>query len=463
MPPLLECERWLLLAGPARPTAKTTNTGRAVGGGVSWYPVLARSIASRCGSTVQIQIPDEIEGAVRGVYLDWLSVTAHFETDAAKQALQSGVCQALKDHLHSSDHQVSEHNGNFLDGWRFTRIGGQLRWSTATAADLIGASHEGRCVGSMNLILSGKSAIGAIPLDRACSLVMSLANLGFTNCRRIDFALDIHRLPGTEPDVIHRHLTSGTWRVPRRANFSLHAGFKQGEEQLLTPTLYIGDIKSDNFCRIYDRAKVLDLDHQCTRFERQARGKFAEILLESLQEVHDSAYAGPNAAVMVQDWALSAIRATCDFRCVGHFSGRELPQNWSNRSDPPALMEKVFGEVAALPIGSVVYRGGFAASFRHMQRMSSRVLSLHCIELKVRDGRVAKQLLAICGRRLEDLTEEDLVDLCQQDEHLTLFKAKRAKAQLIQQYLKEIEGLDVRVSHQHVEDAERLERELGVE
>ena len=460
---MLECERWWPLGELASPTAITTDSGRPLGGGVSWYPVLARSVTSRCRPLVHVTLPEGTDSPFRGVYLDWLSVTAHFKTDSEKQALQSAVCHVLKDHLHSSDHQVSEHNGNFLDGWRFTRIGGQLRWSTATAADLIGASHEGRCVGSMNLILSGKSAIGSIPLDRACSLVMALASVGFTNCRRIDFALDIHRLSGTEPDQIHSHLTKGTWRVPRRANFSLHAGFKQGEEQLLTPTLYIGDIKSDNFCRIYDRAQVLGLEHQCTRFERQARGKFAEVLLESLQEVHDSAYAGPNATAMVQDWALSAIRATCDFRCVGHFGGRELPQNWSNRSDPPALMEKVFGEVAALPIGSVVYRGGFAASFRHMQRMSSRVLALHCVQLKVRDGRVAKQLLAICGSRIEDLTEEDLVDLCQQDEHLTLYKAKQAKVKLIQQFLQELEGLQVNVSHVDVEAADRLERELGVE
>ena len=460
---MLECERRWLLSELASSAAITTNGGETLDAGVSWYPVLAQAHISRSSPLVHITLPSDEATTFRGVYLDWLSVTAHFTTDAEKHALQMAVCSALKDHLHSSDHQVSEHNGNFLDGWRFTRIGGQLRWSTATAADLIGASHEGRCVGSMNLILSGKSAIGSVPLDVACSLVMALANVGFTNCRRIDFALDIHRLPGTEPDEIHRHLTKGTWRVPRRANFSLHAGFKQGEDQLLTPTLYIGDIKSDNFCRIYDRAVVLGLDHQCTRFERQARGKFAEILLESLQEVHDAAYAGPDASGVIQDWALSAIRATCDFRCVGHYSGRPLPQNWSSRSEPPALMEKVFGEVAALPIGSVVYRGGFAASFRHMQRMSSRVLALHCVQLRVRKGRVSNQLLAICGDRIEDLTEEDLVDLCQQDEHLTLYKAKKAKVQLIKQFLEELEGIKVNVAHVDVEAADRLERELGVE
>lgn len=409
----------------------------------------------------QLEIPGHEVAPRRGLFCDWISVTARFEKDEAIKPLWNSVCSAVQDHFGVSEHVPCDFNGNYGEGHRFKRAGIHVRWTSFTQCDLNSWDHNGRCAGTMNLIASGKSGIGMLPLDRALSFLYALWNLGFRSCLRADFALDAHDCPAVDPAVIFRHLQAGRWAVPRRRDFSMHAGFRQGEEDLKTPTLYLGNIKSDNFCRVYDRAAVVGFDHPCTRFERQTRGKFAQVLLESACGACDASFESGNASNLLGRWCVSAIRTACDFRDVAGLD--KLGANWANRTEAPAVIDRIFGEVAPLEVGDVVVQGGFAASFRHVLRNSSRVLCLHAVHLMSSKGRVANDLLALCGDRLERLTEEDFQDLHIAHPDIPLYKLRQSWEKLVRQWYV-LNGMDEpavrRVANEEVDKARC---ELGVE
>ena len=397
----------------------------------------------------------------RGLCIDWLSVTAHFESDSAVKPLVTAVQSAVSDHFGVSDIVPCDFNGNYAEGCRFKRAGLQLRWTKFTTCDLNSWDYLGRCAGTVNLICSGKTGIGMLSLDKAMSFMHQLWNLGFRSASRVDLALDMHDFPAVDPAAVFRHLQAGRWAVPRRRDFSMHAGFRQGEQELKTPTLYLGNIKGDNFTRIYDRAHVIGLDHPCTRIERQSRGKFAQVLLESGCGASDASFESPNATHILGRWALGSIRTSCDFRDVSRME--KLSANWANRTEAPVVMERVFGEVAPLEVGDVVVSGGFAASFRHVQRNSARVLALHCIHLMATKGRVANDLLSICGDRLEKLSEEDLADLQLAHSELTIYKLRAAWEKCIKQWFVFNDMPEPQVRREANLDADRLICELGVQ
>ena len=397
----------------------------------------------------------------RGLCIDWLSVTAHFESDSAVKPLVASVQSSVSDHFGVSDIVPCDFNGNYAEGCRFKRAGLQLRWTKFTTCDLNSWDYLGRCAGTVNLICSGKTGIGMLSLDKAMSFMHQLWNLGFRSASRVDLALDMHDFPAVDPAAVFRHLQAGRWAVPRRRDFSMHAGFRQGEQELKTPTLYLGNIKGDNFTRIYDRAHVIGLDHPCTRIERQSRGKFAQVLLESGCGASDASFESPNATHILGRWALGSIRTSCDFRDVSRME--KLSANWANRTEAPVVMERVFGEVAPLEVGDVVVSGGFAASFRHVQRNSARVLALHCIHLMATKGRVANDLLSICGDRLEKLSEEDLADLQLAHSELTIYKLRAAWEKCIKQWFVFNDMPEPQVRREANLDADRLICELGVQ
>ena len=397
----------------------------------------------------------------RGLCIDWLSVTAHFESDSAVKPLVASVQSSVSDHFGVSDIVPCDFNGNYAEGCRFKRAGLQLRWTKFTTCDLNSWDYLGRCAGTVNLICSGKTGIGMLSLDKAMSFMHQLWNLGFRSASRVDLALDMHDYPAVDPAAVFRHLQAGRWAVPRRRDFSMHAGFRQGEQELKTPTLYLGNIKGDNFTRIYDRAHVIGLDHPCTRIERQSRGKFAQVLLESGCGASDASFESPNATHILGRWALGSIRTSCDFRDVSRLE--KLTANWANRTEAPVVMERVFGEVAPLEVGDVVVSGGFAASFRHVQRNAARVLALHCIHLMATKGRVANDLLSICGDRLEKLSEEDLADLQLAHSELTIYKLRAAWEKCIKQWFVFNDMPEPQVRREANLDADRLICELGVQ
>lgn len=409
----------------------------------------------------QLELPEVEVSMRRGLYFDWLSVTAHFERDDAVKPLFAAVEAAMQDHFGIRESVPSDHNGNYAEGRRFKRAGVQVRWTTYTQCDLNGWNVEGRCAGTMNLIAGGKSGIGMLPLDRSLSFINQLSNLGFKRASRLDLALDVHDCPAVDPQAVYRHLAAGRWAVPRRRDFSMHAGFRQGEEELTTPTVYVGNIKSDNFARIYDRAHVIGLDHPCTRFERQSRGKFAQCLLESACSVGDASFESLDAQGIIGRWAASAIRATCDFKDVSRL-GTTSP-NWASRAEAPAVIDRIFGEVAPLEIGDVVVAGGFAASLRHAMRSSGRVLSLHSVHLMATKGAVANDLLAIGGDRLEGLTEEDLHDLHLAHPELPLYRIRQAWEDCVKQWYVLSGYSEPQVRRLANLDVDTARRELGVE
>lgn len=397
----------------------------------------------------------------RGLFCDWLSVTARFERDDAVKPLVDSVTSAMQDHFGVSDTVPCDFNGNYAEGHRYKRAGVHVRWTKFTTCAMNGWNEEGRCAGTVNLIASGKSGIGSLPLDRALSFIYQLWNIGFRSASRVDLALDVHDCPAVDPAVVFRHLQAGRWAIPRRRDFSMHAGFRQGEEDLQTPTLYLGNIKSDNFVRIYDRAHVIGLDHPCTRFERQTRAKFAQVLLESACGASDASFESSSATHVLGRWCVAAIRTACDFRDVSRLE--RLGPNWANRTEAPAVIDRIFGEVAPLEVGDVVVSGGFAASFRHVLRNSSRVLALHCVHLMASKGSVANDLMAVCGDRLESLSEEDLHDLHLAHPELTLYRIRFGWEGCIKQWFVMQGYPEPGVRRVANEDVDKARCELGVE
>ena len=409
----------------------------------------------------QLELPDVEPVMRRGLYIDWISLTAHFERDDAVKPMFDAIEAAMQDHFGIRDSVPCDFNGNYAEGRRFKRAGVQVRWTKYTTCDLNGWHPEGRCAGTMNIIASGKSGIGMLALDRAMSFIYQLWNLGFKRASRLDVAMDVHDCSAVDPAVVYRHLVAGRWAVPRRRDFSMHAGFRQGEESLETPTVYVGNIKSDNYARIYDRAFVIQLDHPCTRFERQTRGKFAQALLESACSVSDASFESLDAQGMLGRWAASAIRTSCDFKDVSRL-GTASP-NWANRAEAPAVIDRIFGEVSPLEVGDVVVTGGFAASLRHAIRSSGRILALHSVHLMATKGTVANDLLALGGERLETLTEEDLHDLHLAHPELPLYKIRQAWEDCMKQWFVVVNGYEPQVRRLANLAVDKARCELGVE
>ena len=409
----------------------------------------------------QLALPSVESDPKVDVRVDWLSLTAHFEQDRAISELKEAVVSAVFDHFETREHLDCEHNANYLEGVHFRKAGIRLRWTSYTRCQLNGFSEEGRCAGTMNLVCTGKSSIGALPLDRALSFVKALVDLGFRSAARWDLAVDCYDQPGIGPEDIYKELAAGCWRIPRRSTCSILGEFQQGSDSFQSPTLYLGAVKSDNFVRIYDRAKVLGVDRLITRFERQTRGKFAQSLLESFQALANVAWDQPCAQQRFREWLLSAVRCSCDIRQIGHWANRELPANWAKLSDPAWLMDVVFGQTKPLEIGEVVLRGGYAASYRHMLRSSGRVLAMHAVELEAAGSGCPDALLHMVGFKVEMLTEEDFQELVQgSTEGLSLIKVRKAALKLERRWYG-LTGNKVQVSDVVVDAAEKLEGELG--
>ena len=378
----------------------------------------------------QLSLVDDTAKPSRDVRLDWLSVTARFDDDRCVSRLKDAVTTAVLEHFGYRDSQDEEHNGNYLEGVRFKRAGIHLRWTTFTACKLLGASEDGRCAGTMNLIASGKSGIGQLELTRALSFWKTLIDVGFGSAGRVDLAVDVFDLPGCHPSDIYSGLASGRFRVPRRQTCNIIGEFKQGSQTFESPTVYVGNLKSENFARVYDRAAVLQEDRLITRFERQTRSRFAQSLLESFQGAADSAFERSDPEPVLRAWALGAVKATCDFRATGHFKPGELPSNWANRSDPAWFMKHVFEATAPLQIGEVVLKGGFASGMRSMQKNWGRILALHAVQLQVTQGSCPDELLSLCGDRMNSLGEEDFLDLVQSVQGITVLAAREAAVKL---------------------------------
>ena len=140
----------------------------------------------------------------RGLCIDWLSVTAHFESDSAVKPLVASVQSSVSDHFGVSDIVPCDFNGNYAEGCRFKRAGLQLRWTKFTTCDLNSWDYLGRCAGTVNLICSGKTGIGMLSLDKAMSFMHQLWNLGFRSASRVDLALDMHDYPAVDPAAVFR-------------------------------------------------------------------------------------------------------------------------------------------------------------------------------------------------------------------------------------------------------------------
>ena len=88
---------------------------------------------------------------------------------------------------------------------------------------------------------------------------------------------------------------------------------------------------------------------------------------------------------------------------------------------------------------------------------------MHCVHLRATKGRVGNDLLAICGSRLEDLSEEDFQDLHLAHPELTLYKLRAAWEKCMNQWFT-LQGLEQANWHTKANsEADALACELGVE
>ena len=103
-------------------------------------------------------VPDDVGPSV-DVRVDYLSLTARFESDEAIAQLRTAVTSTVLEHFETREASDMEFTGNYLEGVVYRRAGIVLRWTSFTRCKLNGFSEEGRCAGTMNLSTKGKTCL----------------------------------------------------------------------------------------------------------------------------------------------------------------------------------------------------------------------------------------------------------------------------------------------------------------
>jgi len=312
--------------------------------------------------------------------------------------------------------------GNYLEGKKWEKFGAELKWSSETAADLIGADYDGRCVNSVNVVLKGSSGIGALPLSRAAELLSRLQAIGFTRICRMDLTIDVFNAPELRTRVIANALEEGDWRIPRRdpRTFTYQGPLQDDVNGRKGATLYIGARGADVQVVMYDKGLQLDQEAPWWRIENRLRNAPAEEAFYRLQQFADSAMESHNPDEYIQNAVVGLVRGGCDVRDVTKYKGRDkLPKNWASDAltSYPALMHPVFGETAPLQVGSFKAVNTFASRTRHMMRSSAKHMwRLAIISLaKGRDpGDVA---LTIGAPGCFQISDEDFMEMSQVSGH----------------------------------------------
>ena len=309
-------------------------------------------------------------------------------------------------------------SGNYLDGEKWEKFGAEMKWSSATAADLIGADYQGRCVNTVNVLLRGSTGIGSLPILSAGNLLQQLFDLGFQRICRLDLSIDIFNAEELHTRLITDQLESGLWKIPRRSpsSYTYLGPLLSDDSGKRGSSLYIGAKTADVQACIYDKGIQQDLQSPWLRLEVRYRNEPALEAFQRLMQFMNGAMESGNPEGHLDDGVVRLVRGVCDIRDVSRWRGLDhLPKNWATDAltTYPERMHPVFGQTAPLQVGSFKATGAFAARTRHLMKSSGKHiwrLAVISVAKGVDPGSVA---LTMGAPSAGQITDEDFMDMSQ--------------------------------------------------
>ena len=396
---------------------------------------------------------------------DWVSLTSHVENQRELEKVRNTGQRLLSDVIGSHATVELRSAGNYLAGIKWEKFGAQLKWSSATAADLIGADYNGRCVNTINFQLKGSTGIGSLRLTYAGDLLSQLQAIGYSSCRRIDLVIDVFNHDALTVRLISERLASGEWKIPRRdpASYVFHGPIIDDKDTRKGSTLYIGGRDADVQVCVYDKGFQLEQEGSWMRIEVRYRNEPAQEALYRLSDATNAAMDSADPEVHL-DWAVTGmVRHAFDVRDVGKYADREkLPRNWANPSltTYPEVMHPVFAETAPLQIGGFKAVNTFASRTRHLMRSSSKHIWRLAVISRAKGEDPGAVALTMGGPGVLGITDEDFCEMSQVC-GIPIAALEEAEKQCITQ-LAQLHKLDIECIHtDRTEMREHFARSLG--
>ena len=354
----------------------------------------------------------------RRCLVDWASNTSKVSNQAELTESLRIAKQTISDHVGTYELKRMRSAGNFLEGEKWDRFGAEIKWSSSTAADLIGADYTGRCVNHVNVVLKGGSGIGSLPLTSAAGLLSALSHIGFSNSRRLDLTVDVFNVEELTVRLIAERLKDGYWRIPRRdpASFNFHGPLVDKKGQKQGATLYIGSKESDSQVCVYDKGRKEGASFPWIRIEVRYRVERATEALYRLVQAYDSATESHDPASHMDTALVGLVRSAFDIRDVSKYRGTgKLPKNWASDrlTSYPALMHPVFSETAPIHVGAFKATGVFASRTRHVMRSAGPHIWRLAIILIAKGQDPGAGFLTMGGSSVGQVSDEDFRDMAQ--------------------------------------------------
>ena len=377
---------------------------------------------------------------------DWASLTSKVKDETELQALLTVTRKTISDSVSTYETKRMRSAGNFLDGEQWERFGAELKWSSETAARLIDANFDGRCVNHVNVTLKGGTGIGSLPLTDSGSLLSELQGLGFSRCPRIDLSIDITNVPELTVRFIANELKVGNWRIPRRSpdDYFFHGPLADSESSKKGSTLYIGSRDSEVQVCVYDKGRREGASFPWIRIEVRYRKEKATEASYRLVQAYDSAMESADPGSHLDHAVVGLVRSAFDVRDVSKYRGtRKLPKNWANDrlTNYPELMSNVFEQTAPIYVGSFKATGAFASRTRHLMHSSGKHLWRLAIISIARGGVPGDVTLTMGAPHAGTISEEDFKDMAQTS-GCTIAELEAAEIDAHSQLMK-LHGLDV--------------------
>lgn len=308
--------------------------------------------------------------------------------------------------------------GNFLAGEKWERFGAELKWSSATAADLIDADYQGRCVNCVNVVLKGSSGIGSLPLSSAASLLSALHALGFSSWARIDLSVDVVNVPELTVRFIAEQLKDENWKIPRRdpGSYNFHGPLVDKDGQKQSATLYVGSRDSEAQVCVYDKGRKEGASYPWIRIEVRFKKERATEALYRLCQAHDTAMESHDPQAHLDKAVVGLVRSAFDVRDVSKYRGTgKLPKNWASDrlTTYPEIMHPVFEETAPIQVGSFKATGIMAARTRHVMRSAGKQIWRLAIIAQAKGDDPGAVALTMGAGHCGTITDEDFKDMSQ--------------------------------------------------
>ena len=396
---------------------------------------------------------------------DWASLTSRTNGLKEMKDLLDAARKTLSDNVNTNQTVPLKSAGNYLEGIKWEKFGASLRWSSETAADLIGADYAGRCVNTVNLQLRGGSGIGSLSITHAASVLEQMHALGLNSCRRLDLSIDIYGHDELTVRHISENLKTGDWKIPRRdpSTYVFHGPLLDGAAKKKGATLYIGTRDSDVQVVIYDKGAQQETSESWIRFEVRYKDEPAQEVLYRLLQAQNAAMESPDPYVFLDQAVVAMVRDACDIRDVTRYKGRSsLPKNWASSSltTHPEIMHPVYRETAPLQIGSFKAVNTFASRTRHLMRSSSKHIWRLAVISMAKGENPGSVALTMGAPGCMEISDEDFCEMSQCS-GFSIAQLEKAEVQC-HTALNQLHGIDAEcIASDRTQAREDLARSLG--